>query len=255
MRSAQYDHLQNVCIQGASRGIGLALVGRMLQRPSVGHVIATARRPEASEGLFALTQRHPDRLITLTVDVTDEGSMAEAARISTARVGRLHLLMNVAGLLHAPDGMAPEKRIEALDPGFLARAFAVNATGPALMVKHMLPLLRHDERAVIANLSARVGSIEDNGLGGWYGYRASKAAQNQLTRTLAIELRRRAKHVICVALHPGTVDTALSRPFRGGAKRRFTPDEAAGHLLDVIDGLGPEDTGAFFAWDGSRIPW
>lgn len=246
--------LSTAFVQGASRGVGLALTRALLCRPDVGHVVATARSPERSEGLMALAGRYGERLTALTVDVTDEETIASAAE-AIAPLGPLRLVLNVAGLLHAPDGMSPEKRLESLDPVHLQRAFAVNAVGPALVVKHLLPRLQHGERAVIANLSARVGSIEDNRLGGWYGYRASKAAQNMLTRTAAIELARRAKGVICVALHPGTVDTELSRPFRGGARRRHTPEEAAGHLLDVIDGLTPEDTGKFFAWDGAPIPW
>jgi NAD(P)-dependent dehydrogenase (short-subunit alcohol dehydrogenase family) len=136
-------------------------------------------------------------------------------------------------------------------------AFAVNGAGPLLLAKHLEPLLPRRERAVFASLSARVGSIGDNRLGGWYAYRASKAAQNMFIRTLAIELARRARGAICVALHPGTTDTELSRPFQGGVpeSKLFTAERAVEQLLRVIDGLGPGDTGRFIAWNGERIPW
>jgi NAD(P)-dependent dehydrogenase (short-subunit alcohol dehydrogenase family) len=151
-------------------------------------------------------------------------------------------------------GTTPEKSLRDLDAAALAYSFAVNATGPALVAQSFLPLLRTDRRTVFAALSARVGSIEDNRLGGWYAYRASKAALNQLIRTLAIEHARKAPLGLCVALHPGTVETRLSAPFRGSGER-FTTERAARQLLGVIDGLTPADTGSLFAWDGARIPF
>jgi NAD(P)-dependent dehydrogenase (short-subunit alcohol dehydrogenase family) len=139
----------------------------------------------------------------------------------------------------------------------MLRNYRVNTLAPALIARYFLPLLNHRERAVFASLSARVGSIGDNRLGGWYSYRASKAAQNMFTRGLAIECGRRAKRVICLALHPGTTDTGLSEPFQGRVPegKLFSPDFAAGKLLECIDGAGPADSGGFFAWDGAPIPW
>jgi NAD(P)-dependent dehydrogenase (short-subunit alcohol dehydrogenase family) len=159
------------------------------------------------------------------------------------------------GLLHA-DGVTPERSNAALDPRQLMRLFAINAVGPALIAKHVLPLLPRGERSVFAALSARVGSIGDNRLGGWHSYRASKAALNMLIRTLAIELERTRPQAILVGLHPGTVDTELSKPFQRGVPegRLFTPDQSAERLLAVVDGLEPEDSGGVFAWDGQRIP-
>jgi NAD(P)-dependent dehydrogenase (short-subunit alcohol dehydrogenase family) len=133
------------------------------------------------------------------------------------------------------------------------RQYAVNAVGPALVAKHFLPLMPKQGRSVFAVLSARVGSISDNRLGGWYGYRASKAALNQLVRSLSIEDKRRYDRGIVVALHPGTVDTKLSRPFQQAGRDLFQPDRAAVQLLDLIDGLRPADSGKLFAWDGSEI--
>ena len=165
-------------------------------------------------------------------------------------------MINVAGLLH--DGeLGPEKKLDHVRPEHLARVFAVNAFGPLLVSKHFAPLLTHGERAVLANLSARVGSIGDNRLGGWYAYRASKAAQNMFTRNVAIELGRRSKQLVVLALHPGTVATDLSAPFsrRVPAGKLFDVERGARQLLAVIDGASPDDTGRFFAWDGQQIEW
>ena len=158
------------------------------------------------------------------------------------------------GMLH-DGGRGPERALRDLDPAALARLFAVNTIGPALVLKHFAPLLARDRPAVFALLSARVGSIADNRTGGWYGYRASKAALNMIVRSAAIELARSRPQSFCVGLHPGTVDTGLSRPFqaRVPAARLFTPEIAARHLLEVIGRLAPGDTGRCFAWDGTEI--
>ena len=197
-----------------------------------------------------------DRLSRTTdpaIDLTDEASIAGAAERLAARAPYT-LTIVATGLLHGPSG-GPEKSWRQLDAAQLAHSFAVNAIGPALVARHFLPLLAPKERAVIAFLSARVGSISDNRLGGWYGYRASKAALNQLVRTLAIELARSRPATICVALHPGTVDTPLSAPFQRGVPdgQLFTPAISAAHLLRVIDGLSPQDSGALLDWAGQTI--
>jgi NAD(P)-dependent dehydrogenase (short-subunit alcohol dehydrogenase family) len=182
------------------------------------------------------------------LDVTDEASIAAAA----AQAGSPDLVVVATGLLHDGD-FGPEKALRDLDPSWLARQYAVNAIGPALVAKHFLPIMPKSGRSVFAVLSARVGSISDNRLGGWYGYRASKAALNQLVRTLAIEDKRRNDRGIVVALHPGTVDTKLSKPFQQSGRDLFKPDRAAVQLLDLIDGLKPQDSGKLFAWDGTEI--
>jgi len=158
------------------------------------------------------------------------------------------------GLLHQGE-RGPERATKELDGAWLAAMFAVNAIGPALIAKHFLPLMPRSGRTVFAALSARVGSISDNRLGGWHGYRASKAALNQLIRTIAIEERRRNPSAIVVALHPGTVDTALSKPFQGNVApgHLFDTGRAAAQLLDLIDGLRAADSGKLFAWDGAEI--
>ncbi|SEM52151.1 NAD(P)-dependent dehydrogenase, short-chain alcohol dehydrogenase family [Sphingomonas gellani] len=185
------------------------------------------------------------------LDITDEGSIAAAAAGLRATPD---LVVVATGLLHDGD-RGPEKAMRELDADWLARVYAVNAIGPALVAKHFLPLMPRSGRCVFAVLSARIGSIGDNRLGGWYGYRAAKAALNQFVRTLAVEEKRRNDRSIVVGLHPGTVDTRLSRPFQSNVHgdQLFDADRAAVQLLDVIDGLKAPDSGRLFAWDGSEI--
>lgn len=164
------------------------------------------------------------------------------------------MILVATGLLHDP-AIMPERALRDLDGDRLARSFRVNAIGPALVAKHFAPLLPREGRSVFAALSARVGSIGDNRIGGWYGYRASKAALNMLMKTAAIEIRRTRPQAICVTLHPGTVDTKLSKPFQRGVAddRLFTAEKSARHLLDVLDRVEPADSGKCFAWDGQEV--
>ena len=190
------------------------------------------------------------------------GALVDALRDEDAEVqafarsfdGEGDLVFVATGLLHEGE-RRPEKAWRDLDSGWMARNFLINAIGPALVAKYFLPLLSRDRRSVFAALSARVGSISDNTLGGWYGYRASKAALNQLIRTLAVEERRRNPRGIVVALHPGTVDTDLSTPFQGNVQpgRLFAPDRAAMQLLDVLEALRPVDSGKLFDWEGKEV--
>lgn len=183
-------------------------------------------------------------------DLTDEASIADAA----ARIhGSFDLIVDATGALEIA-GNGPEKALDDIDPGAMAAQFALNAIGPALLLKHFAPKLAKDRRAVFATLSARIGSIGDNRLGGWYSYRASKAALNQIVRTAAIEIARRRPQAVVLALHPGTVETALTARYLGH-RPAVTPAKAATNLLKVIAGLGPAESGGFFAWDGKPIPW
>ena len=183
----------------------------------------------------------------------DEASIAAVVAAAAAE-GPLDLVIVATGVLHNAQ-LRPEKSWRSLDAAALAEAFAVNATGPALIAKHALGHLRRDAKSAFACLSARVGSIEDNRLGGWHAYRASKAALNMLVRTFAVELRQRNPGALCVALHPGTVDTALSKPFQSGVDpaKLFTPAHSARALLGVLDRLTPADSGRLWAWDGQPI--
>jgi NAD(P)-dependent dehydrogenase (short-subunit alcohol dehydrogenase family) len=189
------------------------------------------------------------------LDVTDDAAVAEAAAELAGRDGPLRLLVDATGFLHDADHGGPEKSYRRIDPAHMAHAFAVNAIGPALLMKHFLPLLPREGKAVFATLSAKVGSIGDNRHGGWYAYRASKAALNQLVRTAAIELARRRSDALCVALHPGTTDSPLSQPFSKTGLTVRPPTESAERLLQVIDRLEPADSGGFFNHDGTALPW
>ncbi|MGF1528175.1 MAG: SDR family oxidoreductase [Candidatus Competibacterales bacterium] len=246
-----------VLIKGASRGIGLGFVRRLLAVPRVTRVYATCRHPEDAEALMALGDRHGGRLCPLPLDVTREDTIARAAVAVEDHTPKLHLLINAAGVLHDGPSLAPEKRLADVTPEALLKSFQVNAWGPILVAKHFAGLLTHGERAVLANISARVGSIGDNRFGGWYAYRAAKSAQNMFTRNLAIELRRRSKAFIAVALHPGTTDTDLSKPFQKRVPdgKLFNVDYAVEAMLGVIDRLGEDDNGCFFAYNGQPIEW
>ena len=245
-RDGAQSNRQRVAVFGASGGIGAALAETLAQRGDVAEVFALARRPGLAGG----------RITGLLFDLRDEASIAAAAEAMGAG-GPIDVCIVATGALVLEGGAGPEKSWRMLDPAVMAEAFAVNAIGPALIAKHMLPLLPRGRRGVFAALSARVGSIGDNRLGGWHSYRAAKAALNQLVRTMSIELARARPEALAVTLHPGTVATPLSAPFQRGvpAERLFTPEQAAAQLLAVLDGLTPADSGGFFAWDGARIPF
>lgn len=220
---------------GASGGIGAALHAALVDEAAYAPVHALSRSGEAP------------------IDITDEVSVAAAAaRIAAGPPPSLVIV--ATGLLHdARHG--PEKSYRDFDPAWLETVLRVNAIGPALVAKHLLPLMPRQGRTVFAVLSARIGSISDNRLGGWYGYRMAKAALNQLVRTLSVEERRRNDRAILVGLHPGTVDTALSKPFQANVRpgTLLTPDRAASQLLDVIDGLGVTDSGKLFDFEGKEV--
>jgi len=215
-------------VVGSSGGIGTALVAALRAR---GEVVALSRRENG-------------------LDVTDEASVA---RLLGVLEGPFDLVVVATGAL-VLDGVGPEKSLRAVTADAMTAQFALNAIGPALVMKHALRLLPRDRVAKLAVLSARVGSIGDNALGGWYGYRAAKAALNQLLRTASVEATRTHPQSVLVSLHPGTVETALAPAHRAGHPA-VAPSVAAGHLLDVLDRLGPSDTGGFFDWQGNVVPW
>lgn len=194
------------------------------------------------------------RRSTPPLDLLDEDSIAAAAASIAARAVPVRLVVDATGFLHG-GGFEPEKSWRQIDAAHMARSFAINAIGPALLMKHFLPLLPRQGKAAFATLSAKVGSIGDNRLGGWYSYRASKAALNQLVRSAAIELKRSRPEAVCVALHPGTVDTGLSGPFAKTGLDVQTPDQSAARLLTVLDGLTAADSGGFFDYRGTALPW
>ena len=226
---------------GASGGIGRAFATQLAERDSMRQVIAACRRGEAA---FA----HP-KVAWRALDVTDEASVAGLA----AEMSEVDWLVYAAGVLHTP-GHGPEKALRQLDADFLLLNMQVNALGTLLVARHFAPAFRHRRPARFAAVSAKVGSVTDNRLGGWYSYRMSKAALNMGLKTLAIEW---LPNVCVAALHPGTTDTALSRPFQANVPEGglFPPERSVGHMLEILDRLGPEDSGRFWSWDGSELPW
>jgi len=219
---------------GATGAIGAALLEHLRADPRCGQALGLGR------------STHP------ALDFDDEASVARAAA-HIAAGGPLHLVINAAGVLHGPQWL-PEKRLGQLNYAQMEATFRTNTLGPALVLAHFAPLLARRERSVLAVLSAKVGSIGDNRLGGWYSYRASKAALNMLLKTASIEVARTHPQAVLVALHPGTVTSALSAPFNGAEIGRDAA-QAAADMLGVLDGLGPEQTGSFYAYSGERLPW
>ena len=231
-------------VVGASGGVGQALLERLRRDARLALVLGLGR-----SGL-----PEPDIAVDITHEPSIEQAAAQVMQAASARGAEVRLVIDATGFLHG-DGFEPEKSWRQLDAVHMAHAFAVNAIGPALLMKHFLPLLPRSGRAVFASLSAKVGSIGDNRLGGWYSYRASKAALNQLVHTAAIELARRQPQAICVALHPGTVATRLSQPFAKSGLEVQTPAASAARLLATIDSLSEADSGGFFNHRGEALPW
>lgn len=233
-------------VVGASGGVGAAIACLLADNPRCGRVHALSRSGEVGElaGVDAITQG--------PIDLTDADSVARAMDDCGED---LDLVVCAAGVLHGED-FGPEKSWRQIEADAFAHVFAVNTIGPALLARHALDRLGRGRKTAFAALSARVGSISDNRLGGWHAYRASKAALNMLIRNFAIELARRNRHALAVGLHPGTVDTPLSEPFQANVPegKLFTPDYSAARLLHVLDGLTPQDSGDVFAWDGQPVP-
>jgi NAD(P)-dependent dehydrogenase (short-subunit alcohol dehydrogenase family) len=240
-----------VLVIGASRGIGLEFVRQLLADQNTAHVYATYRR-----SADLLQQITDSRLECLPVDVTIESQIAVATGVIQSQAGHLDLVINCVGLLHS-DRVQPEKSLRHIESDRLLQYFQTNSISAVLWAKHLQPLFKHPEKSVFASISAKVGSIGDNQLGGWYGYRASKAALNMLMRNVSIEYRRTCPNSIVVLLHPGTTDTDLSKPFQANVPegKLFGVDRTVLQLLRVIHQLKSTDSGKFFNWDGEILPW
>jgi NAD(P)-dependent dehydrogenase (short-subunit alcohol dehydrogenase family) len=234
-------------VTGSNRGIGLELTRQLLDRGD--HLFATCRRPGAADALHRLRRRYPNRIHLLTLDVADPASIESALHAIEAQTDRLHLLINNAGI----DGGGRADRFGGLDPDRMMRVFRVNTIGPAQITQRATHLLAgaadSDGRAVVVNISSGLGSIAGTkGSSTWQSYRASKAALNMLTRVMAFDLAE--KDVIAVALSPGWVQTDM-----GGSHASLSPETSVTGMLRVIEGLSPEDGGAFLSWEGETVPW
>jgi NAD(P)-dependent dehydrogenase (short-subunit alcohol dehydrogenase family) len=237
----------NVIIVGDG-AIGSALLDNLLQRTALQHAIVLGRSDKGTTQDTRVTRLH--------FDAVEPASIARAASRTSELIGRAHLLINTVGVLHS-GSQQPEKQLRSLDPLQLQQSFLINATLLPLLAQAFGKLLRHDEPAMLASLSARVGSIEDNKAGGWYSYRASKAAHNMLLKTLALEWKLSHRKATVVALHPGTVISRLSDPFISPSYKKplLSPAESAQALLHVMSQLQPEQSGRFYDWQGQPIPW
>ena len=246
----------NALIVGASQGIGLGFVKSLLQQNNFKFIYATYRNSDTASELLDLERQYGDRLKCLQVDITDESQIAAATKEIQNSVKQLHLAIYCVGVLHDRQ-ISPEKSLRQIEPEKLIYSFQVNSIGAVLLAKHLMPLFNKKERSIFASISAKVGSIGDNRLGGWYGYRASKAALNMFLKTTAIEYSRRCPKTIVVALHPGTTDTRLSQPFQKNVPpgKLFPVEHTVNLLSKVISGLEIKDSGEFFSWDGTRLPW
>jgi len=241
---------------GGNRGIGLALVEAQLGKPEVSGVIATHRPAADLSELSKLSRQYAKKLRLLPLDVTSDSSVQAFGRFLASQSAGIDLAIHAAGLLHDKE-ITPEKSLSQCDSGHLTRLFQVNSIGPLMVAGELLPIQARNQRFTFAALSAMVGSIGDNRLGGWYGYRASKSALNQFIRTLAIECKMKHPRAAIVAIHPGTTDTRLSRPFQKNVQdgMLYTPEVTAKRLLDVLEGIDENRSGEFLNWDGNTIPW
>ena len=266
-------------VSGASRGIGLQFVSSLLERTK-GKIIACCRSPATADQLNNIASQHNDRIEVLPLDLEDQSTIDALELQLTKKYQRIDALFNVAGILG--DGgkstPGPERSLASIERDWLEKSFAVNIVGPSMLVKALSPLMRTKGKrkmiaidddgkqlvvipptdrppTVIVNLSARVGSVSDNQLGGWYSYRASKSALNQMTRTMAHELKRQGSHII--ALHPGTTNTDLSKPFQKNVQdgRLFPVEFTVEKLLDVVDSVVEENNGGFYDWAGKALPF
>ncbi|MGL5834519.1 MAG: SDR family NAD(P)-dependent oxidoreductase [Waterburya sp.] len=246
----------NAFVVGASQGIGLGFVRSLLQQSNIQQIFATYRNRDTAGELLDLASQYGDRLTCLQVDITIEEDIAAAIKEIQASVQQLHLAIYCVGVLH-DQTLTPEKSLRQINAQNLIYSFQVNSIGAVLLAKHLMPLFNKTEPSIFASISAKVGSIGDNRLGGWYGYRASKAALNMFLRTTAIEYSRRCPKTIVVALHPGTTDTQLSKPFQQNVptEKLFPVEHTVKLLSQVISNLSLQDSGQFFSWDGTQLPW
>lgn len=236
---------------GASRGIGLAITRALLEEPGLQRIYASYRRADSAPDLLSIED---SRLLTHKLDVGDEGDITGLAELIRSSGEEPDFVIHCAGILHEP-GVQPEKSLGQCDKNAISRVFEVNSIGPLMVAKAIVPLMPRRTDAHFTVLSAMVGSISDNRLGGWYAYRASKAALNQFMRTLSIECGRTHPGLCITSIHPGTTDTALSQPFQANVKegKLYTPEQTAARILDVVRRSTAGQSGQFVNWDGNPI--
>ena len=218
---------------------------------SIGSAVANELKSKNFTNIISLSRSSKPSL-----DLLDESSIQEAAAFIKKKSKPISLLFDATGILHDEDlNQMPEKTYKNIDFLFMKKNFEINVMGPALIIKHFLPLLDTEQKSIFSTLSAKVGSISDNRYGGWYSYRASKAALNQIIKTTSIELKVKNKNAICVAIHPGTVTSKLSKPFQKNNLKIQSKEESAKNIVQILENLQLADSGSFLNWDGSEIRW
>jgi NAD(P)-dependent dehydrogenase (short-subunit alcohol dehydrogenase family) len=245
----------NVIVCGASSGIGLALTQQILSLPQVGQVWAGARHISDGHPLLDLKVKHP-LLSLFPLEATQESDFASLGQLVEPH--GVDWVINCIGLLHDQEGLSPERKIEELDMNSHLKVYQVNCLPTLLLAKHLKKHLRNSQQPRFVAVSAKVGSISDNKMGGWYSYRISKAALNMAIKNLSIEFQRLNKQMVVAAIHPGTTKTKLSEPFMAGAQKKYeihNPEDTARNLLKVIQQFTEADNGGFYSWDGSPLPW
>ena len=243
---SSFGDTMNAVVIGASGGIGSSMTSHLAGMENVRRIVALSRTPI----------EETDKISSHHIDLQNAESIDVAAQFAKSALQDIHLVIVASGILHDQE-MQPEKAMRQINGDNFARVMAVNAIGPALIIKHFTPLMPRTGKAVLAVVSARVGSISDNYLGGWYAYRASKAAVNQIIRTSSIEIARNNNQAVVISLHPGTTDTKLSKPFQGSVTKDqlFSPSHSAECMLRVIENVTASVSGKLLSWDGSELPY
>lgn len=247
--------VRNGIIVGAGHGIGFALVKLIIETYENINLVASYRQESQAQGLLDLAQKYQNRLWAVPMDPSQDEQVKDFAMGFGQKYHKAHLLINCIGFLH-DQNFKPEKSLDSISSEQMLKSFHINSVITALLARFFLPYFRHKDSSCFCALSAMVGSIEDNALGGWYSYRASKAALNMIVKNMALEYQRRGTKTVVLAVHPGTTKTDLSRPFLSHVKHQIhEPLGSAKNILQVISGKSPDDSGLFYNWDNSRIPW
>ncbi len=242
-----FDNNLNIVIFGSHGGIGEALVNHFHNNEKVSKIYSFSR---------SKTSFSSNKIIENKIDITDENSVKYASE-KIAKNDKIDIIIIATGILHDDKGLTPEKSLRDINVENMVNSYKVNTVGPALIAKHFIPLLNRDRKTIFSAISARVSSISDNHLGGWYAYRASKTALNQILKTVSIEAGRKFKQTCVIGLHPGTVDTGLSEPFKANVSsdKLFTSEFASECLINVLDKVEPKDGGKLFDWEGKTIDY
>lgn len=255
MDSFKLKKVQYSTILGAGHGIGLALVRAILMESSESHVFASYREKNRAQSLLEMKKLYPNKLTLACVNPTKENSLESFYQVVAGKASQMDLMINCVGVL---DDLVchPEKILSKISMEALTHSFIINSAVTPVFAKTFLPLIRKSPLSLFSSISAKVGSIEDNYLGGWYGYRASKAALNMFIKNIAIEFSNRSIPCLALSIHPGTTKTALSEPYIKKSKLKIhSTSETASNILDVFEGKKLHNSGKFFSWDGTEIPW